>query len=142
MEYAAGYKMTYKEFLDNCTLRGLCADEQETSILLTRDKKTKDKARIYTSDNTFITKIKRAIKKNPDAWEIYVAGTVDGNIIGFDFVGPNNVIKVGSGKKRVVSDEQKAAAAERLRGVHANTLEDTLDDVEDDEDDESEEFDD
>ncbi len=144
MKFEQGQKLTVDEFLKNCVVKGLMADEQETSILLSRERKFRDKARIYTSDNTFITKIKKAIQKNPDAWEIVVAGTINGDIVGFDFVGPVNVVRIGSGKKRTrnLTDEQRKEMGERLRKSIFDNKDIDEDEEDDEEFDEDEEFDD
>ena len=136
--FETGQKLTTEEFLNNCVVKGLMADEQETSILLSRERGFRDKVKIYTSDNTFITKIKKAIKKNPSAWEIIVAGTMNGEIVGFDFVGPVNVIRIGSGKKRTrnLTDEQRKALGDRLRKSIFYNKDIDEDEDEDDEDDE------
>lgn len=69
---------------------------------------------IFTSDNVTLTKIKRAMAKNPDEWICYSAGTDgQGYALGYNFIAPRKAIRFTSGAAR--SEEQSAAASARMR---------------------------
>lgn len=76
--------------------------EQETTITWMRDL---DTVRVYTCDNTILTKL----KKHADEPEYILEKSSE---YGSFFIIPKNLIRFGS--KREMTDEQRAAIAERL----------------------------
>ena len=89
-----------------------CKDEMETTITYMRDS---DRAKIYTSDNVTMTRIKRAASKNPDAWRFYEMGRFNGVVTGYTAECPKKAISIVSGKKVELSDETKKRLADHLR---------------------------
>lgn len=86
-------------------------DEAETCINWMRGD---DKVRIFTSDNTTLTKLKRCMAKNPSAWLCYEAGRDRaGYVVGYNFIAPRRAVRLGGGSEK--SEEQKVAASERMK---------------------------
>lgn len=78
-----------------------------------------DKVHIFTSDNVTLTKIKRAMAKNPNEWTCYSAGTDEqGYALGYNFIAPRKAIRFTSGAAK--SEEQLAAASARMKVRMAN----------------------
>ena len=69
---------------------------------------------VYASDNTWITKLKRAWAKNVDNWKCFATKDKEGNVVGYFFEMPKNALSVKSGIKytRNFSAEQLARVAE------------------------------
>ena len=69
---------------------------------------------VYASDNTWITKLKRAWAKNVDNWKCFATKDKEGNVVGYFFEMPKNALSVKSGIKyiRNFSVEQLARVAE------------------------------
>lgn len=69
---------------------------------------------VYASDNTWVTKLKRAWAKNVDNWKCFATKDKEGNVVGYFFEMPKNALSVKSGiKKRMnFSAEQLARVAE------------------------------
>ena len=69
---------------------------------------------VYASDNTWITKLKRAWAKNVDNWKCFATKDRDGNVVGYFFEMPKNAlcVKCGIKKKDNFSAEQLARVAE------------------------------
>ena len=69
---------------------------------------------VYASDNTWITKLKRAWAKNVDNWKCFATKDREGNVVGYFFEMPKNALSVKSGIKytRNFSAEQLARVAE------------------------------
>lgn len=86
--------------------------EQETVINIMRDE---DIAHICTSDSTMITKLEHRCESNPDEWK-----KVDENPEYKFYECPKNFISFRSKKTagRELTEEEKLAAAERLREYH------------------------
>ena len=99
--------------------------EQETVIQISRNR---DKASIWTSDNTQLTRIKRIMRKDPNS---YVCTEVTknklGEVVGYAFECPKNLIGYRTSAKRSMSDEQRKRASERLKEYHKNREEKTKD---------------
>lgn len=90
--------------------------EAETTINWMRGD---DQIHIFTSDNVTLTKIKRAMAKNPDEWICYSAGIDErGYALGYNFIAPRKAIRFVSGAAR--SEEQSAAASARMKARLAN----------------------
>lgn len=94
------------------------AEEQETSISMMRND---DKVLIFTSDNTFITKLKRVISRCPDNFKCYVSGyDRNNNPVGYFIEGPKKILSIRAGKsKRPLTTEQRAERAARMRKARA-----------------------
>lgn len=69
---------------------------------------------VYASDNTWITKLKRAWAKNVDNWKCFATKDSRGRVVGYFFEMPKNALSVKSGikKKMNFSAEQLARVAE------------------------------
>lgn len=93
-------------------------NEQETVINFTRDS---DKATVYISDSTMLTKLHKLMKKNPEEWRLVHQDTVNGEIVSETFECPKKLISLrASTSSRVMTEEQRQAAAERLRKAREN----------------------
>lgn len=97
--------------------------EAETTIGIMRDEAT---ARIYTSDNTMVTKMKKAWRKCTDTsmWSCYAIMKSDDDILGYMFEVPKKVICIRSTKakstakkERYTEEERKAIGARMHKGL-------------------------
>lgn len=80
------------------------AEEAETTITIGRLEKN---IVIYSSDNTMITKIVRAARKNPSAWQCWEGSrSRDGKLQGYFFSAPKSALIIKSGAKKQLSEEQ------------------------------------
>lgn len=96
---------------------GVPIEEQETSIVWMRND---NKCKVYTCDNTTVTKLKKMVAQSPDKWKCYVASMdVDGNPTGYFFECPRKAISFRNGIKHEISEERRQAAAERLKKMWA-----------------------
>lgn len=86
--------------------------EQEVCINFMRDE---DYATIYTSDTTYMTKLDKLCKANPDMYSL-IADTGRGKTYRVE----DKTLISFRAKKREMSDEQKIAAGERMRQLQAN----------------------
>ena len=114
------YKALKEYDLEELTISGNTSEESEVCVTAL---KSEDIANIYTSDNSYLTKFKKLIETNPDAWKItQVVERSDGTVSGVmlqvpkKFISFRAVARVG----RVMTDEEKTAAAERLRALRSN----------------------
>ena len=99
-------------------LAGASADEQETTIVLSR---TEDKMSIWTTDNTMVTKLRALMVKNPKDYKLVGISTRNGSPAAYEFEAPKKLLSLRSGETtRVYTDEQRAAAAERLRAIRTS----------------------
>ena len=87
----------------------LSIEEQEVCINAARDEKY---ATAYCSDRTWITRFDKLVEKSPDLFEV-IAKTSFGKTYRF----PKRLISIRS-SIREMSEEQKEAAAERMRQIH------------------------
>ena len=112
---------TLKEYdLEELTISGNTSEESEVCVTAL---KSEDIANIYTSDNSYLTKFKKLIETNPDAWKItQVVERSDGTISGVMLQVPKKFISFRAVERvgRVMTDEEKTAAAERLRALRSN----------------------
>ena len=92
--------------------------EQETVIQFNRDSK---ECNIWTSDSTMITKLDKRCKTSPEYYTLTKEEhDQDGNIVGkFYKLTDKGLISLRS-TKRVLTEEQKQMAAERLRNMRKN----------------------
>lgn len=70
---------------------GVELSEQETIINIMR---TEDRAEIYTSDSTMITKLDRKVKENPGIWKILEENTVSGKIVSKTYGCPKKLVSL------------------------------------------------
>lgn len=99
-------------------LVGIPADEQETTIVLSR---TEDKMSIWTTDNTMVTKLRALMNKNPEDYKLVNISTCNDSPAAYEFEAPKKFLSLRSAElNRSYTDEQRAAAAERLRAIRAS----------------------
>ena len=90
------------------------SDERETTINFSYNE---DKATIYTSDNTVITKIKKCMIKDPKQWECCEAGRANDRPTGYFFTTSKSNIRFRSlieKEKKELTEEERKALGERL----------------------------
>lgn len=88
-------------------------DEQETVVQISR---INGKATIYTSDTTMLTKLHKLMNKNPEEWRLVHQDTVSEEVVSETFECPKKLISFrASTSSRVMTEEQRRAAAERLK---------------------------
>lgn len=88
---------------------GLSIEEQEISIIASRDE---EYATMYCSDNTWITKMDKLVIKSPNLFKV-----INQNDISKTYRFPKRLISIRS-SIRELSDEQRQAAAMRMRNYH------------------------
>ena len=92
--------------------------EQETTISFTRDG---NKAIVYTSDKTMLTKLHKLVEKNPKEWRRIDQGRLKGDVVSETFECPKKLISLRTATPvSTMSEEQKRLAAERLRAWWEN----------------------
>ena len=89
---------------------GLSMEEQEIHIGASRDE---DFAICYCSDSTWITKMDKLVAKSPELFKVIAE-----NDISKTYKFPKRLISVRS-SIREMTEEQKQAAAERMRKLHS-----------------------
>lgn len=106
---------TLKEYdLEELTISGNASDESEVCVTAL---KSEDVADVYTSDNVYLTKFKKLVEANPDAWKItQVVERSDGTVSGVMLQIPKKCLSFRAGKEseRVYTEEQKTELKERL----------------------------
>ena len=101
---------------DVVTLMGNSSDEQETSIVFERNS---DKMTIWTSDNTMVTKLKKLLTNNPKEYKLVSISTCDGQPVAYEFEAPKKLLTLKTNIPiPTLTDEQRAAKAERMKAVH------------------------
>ena len=99
-------------------LAGAPADEQETTIVLSR---TEDKMSIWTTDNTMVTKLRALMIKNPKDYKLVNISTRNGSPAAYEFEAPKKLLSLRADKiTRTLTDEQRAALGERLKASRAS----------------------
>ena len=93
-------------------------NEQETVINFTRDS---DKATIYTTDTTMRSKLHKLSMKNGKDWVLLRQDTdcIDHDVISETYQCPKKLISLRA-LSRKLTEEQRQAAAERLRKAREN----------------------
>lgn len=94
---------------------GTPRNEAETTINIGY---SNNSIKIYTSDNSMLTKIIKAASKNPEGWKCWCGGKDrDGNIHGYFFEAPKNAVRLASGsrKKKEVTEEMREAFRNRCK---------------------------
>lgn len=94
----------------------LSIQEQELHINASRDE---EYATAYCSDGTWITKMDKLVRKSPDLFKV-----VAENDISKTYRFPKRLISIRSTIKEM-SEEQKLAAAERMKKLHSNGARET-----------------
>ena len=95
---------------------GVSAEERETII---RKDYLDKKAHICTTDGVEYGKLMKKCREVPDKYKALGYDTCGGQPqVGY-FECPARLVSYRSGKERAVSDEQRAAASERIRAVLA-----------------------
>lgn len=108
------YKILKEYDLEELTISGNPGDESEVCVTAL---KSEDVVDIYTSDNVYLTKFKKLIEANPDAWKItQVVERSDGTVSGVMLQAPKKCLSFRAGKEaeRSLSEDQKAELRERL----------------------------
>ena len=112
-------KEFYVEHLSLLSIIGVLYDEQETIVSFTRGD---DAALITTTDPTVFTQLKKKALTNPEEWELDSVTIRAGetNVFALSsatFTCPKRLVSFRSktGEGRRLTEEQKAAAAERLK---------------------------
>ena len=111
------YKVLKEYDLEELTISGNPIDESEVCVTAL---KSEDVAEVYTSDNVYLTKLKKLVEANPDAWKITrVLERSDGTVSGVMLQAPKRCLSFRAGKEveRVYTEEQKNALAERLKNM-------------------------
>ena len=104
--------------INDLLITGVSADEQETTINYGRND---EEAEVYTSDNTVLTKIKNMFSSDDCEWKLKnVVKDQKGNVVSVFFSVPKKLISLRAKTvKSSLTDEQKQAAAERLKNARS-----------------------
>ena len=108
------YKILKEYDLEELIISGNASDESEVCVTAL---KSEDFADIYTSDNVYLTKFKKLVEANPDAWKIVqVVERPDGTVSGVMLQVPKRCLSFRAGKEadRSLSEDQKTELRERL----------------------------
>jgi hypothetical protein len=108
------YKILKEYDLEELAISGNPSDESEVCVTAL---KSEDVVDVYTSDNVYLTKFKKLIEANPDAWKItQVVERSDGTVSGVMLQAPKKCLSFRAGKEveRVYTEEQKIELKERL----------------------------
>lgn len=112
--------MTKREYLtvDEMIAVRCSPEAQETTISMMRNE---NRVLIFTSDNTFITKLKRVMTKCPDNFKCSVSGyDRNNNPVGYFIEAPKKVLSIRTGSnKKCATSEQRAERAARMRKTKA-----------------------
>ncbi len=114
------YKALKEYDLEELTISGNASEESEVCITALKSEGFAD---VYTSDNSYLTKFKKLIEANPDVWKItQVVERSDGTVSGVMLQVPKRCLSFRAAERvgRVMTDEEKAAAVERLRAARNN----------------------
>lgn len=108
------YRILKEYDLEELTISGNISDESEVCVTAL---KSEDVVNVYTSDNVYLTKLKKLVEANPDAWKITrVVERADGTVSGVMLQAPKKCLSFRAGKEveRVYTEEQKTELKERL----------------------------
>lgn len=92
----------------------LLNDERETHINMVHGS---SKMRIYTTEYNIMKKLDRYVENNEN-WKIVEVGMVHGEVVSKTYEAPKDLLLIRE-KKRVLSEQQRADAAARLKAYHA-----------------------
>lgn len=98
---------------EDLVIRGVDSSEQETTIVALRNDDYMD---VYTSDNTYLTKLKKLAATNPKEWSIIEVYEGRAGINGVKFRAPKNLLTLRTGTtERSITDEQRQVLRDRLK---------------------------
>lgn len=98
---------------EDLIIRGVAIEEQEIVINSVRDQ---DYIDVYTSDNMYLTKLKKLVAANPKEWKLFDVYEGRDGINGVRFRAPKNLLSFrGKAVERDLTEEQKQAIADRLK---------------------------
>lgn len=93
-------------------------NEQETTISYSRDD---DTATVYTSDRTVMTKLDKLAYDSTTPWICYKTDYHADDVVAKWYKAPKSLITFRSAKvQRVLTEEQKRQAVERLKSYRRN----------------------
>ena len=92
----------------------LLNDERETHINMIHGS---SKMRIYTTEYNIMKKLDRYVEHN-DNWKIVEVGMVHGEVVSKTYEAPKDLLLIRE-KKRMLTEQQRADAAARLKAYHA-----------------------
>ena len=111
----------YRSNLQSLSITGITVDEQETVIVFSRNGKT---ASVETTDSTVFTKLKKCAATSPDEWVLTGVTQEHGEtdpmrLSSVCFECPKKLISIRSKSvaPRELTEEERAAAVERMRGL-------------------------
>lgn len=92
---------------EDLIIRGVPVNEQETIVNVARDQ---DYMEVYTSDNTYLTKLRRLMAISPDKWKLIDVYEVKDNISGVKARAPKNLLslRTGTSGKDVANDSENS----------------------------------
>lgn len=95
---------------------GVDVEEQETIISAMRGE---DMIKIFTADNTMLTKLKKLMEAGKDQYTVESIGySQEGNPICVTVVAPKRCLSLRAGNKREYSEEELEALRERMRKIN------------------------
>lgn len=101
---------------DIAMTEGVKSDEQETTVSFGRNDAV---AKVWTNDNTVLTKLRKLVEKAPDQWKVVdVTKDRDGKVVGYFFECPKKLIRFKT--SREYTEEQKKAIANRLASARTS----------------------
>mgnify|MGYP000091948426 CR=1 FL=1 len=92
----------------------LLNDERETHINMVHGS---NKMKIYTTEYNIMKKLDRYVENNEN-WKIVEVGMVHGEVVSKTYEAPKDLLLIRE-KKRVLTEQQRADAAARLKAYHA-----------------------
>lgn len=82
-----------------------------------------DTAEFYTADSAYIRKLDKLAAANPEQFRIKAVQQYNGEIIAKTYMFPKRFITIRAKDiKRTISEEQRAAKAERMRKMRSTSL--------------------
>mgnify|MGYP007087852840 FL=1 len=104
-------------------------DERETHINMNSLGKT---MQIYTTEKHIMRRLDRYVDESPN-WKVVDIGKLHGEIVSKTYEAQRDLLLIRK-QKRVMSEEQRQKAAERLRAFHNKKNEDVMNPLDDEED--------
>lgn len=92
----------------------LLNDERETHINMVHGS---NKMKIYTTEYNIMKKLDRYVENNEN-WKVVEVGMVRGEVVSKTYEAPKDLLLIRE-KKRVLTEQQRADAAARLKAYHA-----------------------
>ena len=105
--------------LEDLHISGNCAEDREVTVTSVA---ADSRMRVYTSDDTWLTKIKKCVAANPKDWQIVnLIFHKDGTLSGVTAEAPKGWFTLRTKAATLnLSDEEREIRAERLRNMAAN----------------------